>query len=108
MMLAPSYINSFIDFYKRSVTLEIVITLHQVAAFVLSGSKITTNLLIYKICNLTDIHDFNNFTIGDPIDCYNLTWINDHGEHVMKDVNSFQVSLFYISINDKYYYINMS
>lgn len=103
-----NYIHKFIDFCKSSITLEPVIVFYTFAAFILDGSKITTNLLIYKICNLTDIHDFNNFTIGDPIDCYNLTWINDHGEHVMKDVNSFQVSMFYISINDKYYYINMS
>ena len=98
-MWALSYIDSFIDFYKRSVTLEIVITLHQVAAFILSGSKITTNLLIYKICNLTDISDFNNVTIGDSIDCHDLSWIDEHGEQVMKDVNNFQVLLFHIKRN---------
>ena len=95
-MWAINYIYSFIEFCKRSVTLEIVITLHQLAAFILSGSKITTNLLIYKICNLTDISDFNNVTIGDSIDCHDLTWIDEHGEQVMKDVNNFQVSLFHI------------
>ena len=95
-MLALSYINSFIEFCKTSVTLEIVITLHQLAAFILSGSKITTNLLIYKICNLTDISDFNNVTISDSIDCHDLTWIDENGEQVMKDVNNFQVSVFHI------------
>ena len=101
-MWALSYINSFIDFYKRSVTLEIVITLHQVAAFILSGSKITTNLLIYKICNLTDISDFNNVTISDSIDCHDLTWIDEHGEQVMKDVNNFQVSVFHREIPHRF------
>ena len=86
-----SYINSFIEFCKRSVTLEIVITLHQLAAFILDGSKITTNLLIYKICNLIDISDFSNVTIDESIDCHNLPWIDEHGEQVMKDVNNFQV-----------------
>ena len=94
-MWVLSYMNTFIDFCKGSLTLELVITLHQLAAFILDGSKITTNLLIYKTCNLTDISDFNNITIGDSIDCYNLTWIDEHGEQVMKDVNNFQVSLFH-------------
>ena len=76
-------------FWKTSVTLEPVIIIYTFAAFVLDGSKITTNLLYFKVCNLTD---FENKTWDETIDCSNLTWISDQTE-VMTQVNDFQVSL---------------
>ena len=78
-------VSPFIRFLKTSVTLEPVIIVYTFAAFVLDGSKITTNLLIFKICNLTE---FTNDT--ENIDCSNITWIAEQDE-VMKDVNNFQV-----------------
>ena len=79
------YLVGNVHFLKTSVTLEPVIILYTFAAFVLDGSKITTNLLIFKICNLTD---FTNIT--EIVDCSNITWISEQ-DQVMKDVNSFQV-----------------
>ena len=86
-----SLFTKAIDFWKKSVTLEPVIVIYIFSNFVLDGSKITTNLLIYKTCNLTD---FSNSSITEDIDCTNLTWITTSNEtNVMQDVNDFQVKL---------------
>ena len=75
-----------IDFWRTSVTLEPIIIVYMFAMFVLDGSKITTNLLITKVCNLTTFENEKDF-----IDCENLTWVADQ-DQVMTQVNDFQVS----------------
>ena len=75
--------------WKSSVTLEPIIVIYTFAAFVLDGSKITTNLLITKICESTN---FDNVTeeVGVVVDCSNLTWVAEQ-DVVMTEVNDFQV-----------------
>ena len=73
-------------FWKTSVTLEPIITGYFFAFYMLDGSKITTNLLITKVCNLTGFENQADF-----IDCANLTWVAEQDE-VMTQVNDFQVT----------------
>lgn len=77
-------------FWKKSVSLEPVIVIYIFSNYILTGSQITTNLLIYKTCNLTD---FSIINITEEVDCTNLTWITTSNETtVMQDVNDFQVN----------------
>ena len=88
-MSRDSLLNKAKRFWKKSVSLEPVIVIYIFSNYILTGSQITTNLLIYKTCNLTD---FSNSSITEEIDCTNLTWITTSNETtVMQDVNDFQV-----------------
>ena len=73
------------SFWKTTVTLEPAIVVYTFALNLLEGSKITTNLLITKTCELTN---FDNVT--DYVDCSNLTWVAEQDD-VMTKVNDFQV-----------------
>ena len=86
-MGAQTLIKRANTFWKTTVTLEPVIILYTFAAFVLDGSKITTNLLITKICNLSDFTNETNLT-----DCSNVTWVAEQDD-IMTQVNDFQVRL---------------
>lgn len=85
-MCGGNIISKATEFWKKSVTLEPVIIVYIFSNFILDGSKITTDLLIMKMCNTTNFENITN----EEIDCSNTTWIAGQ-EQVMQDVNHFQV-----------------
>ena len=87
-MSGGNIIAKLTNFWKKHVTLEPLIILYIFSNFVLDGSKITTDLLIMKMCN----RYFTHTMIKENLDCSNVTWITDQ-EEVMKEVNHFQVCL---------------
>ena len=85
-MSGGNIISKATNFWKKTVTLEPLIIVYIFSNFVLDGSKITTDLLIMKMCN----RFFTHAILNETWDCSNVTWITEQ-EEVMKDVNHFQV-----------------
>ena len=82
--------NMFVKFYM-SLTIEPVIFMHAIGLAIINGSQVSTNLLIWKICNLE-----LNFT--EDI-CSNLTdeANKEYEEIVQTEVNNFQMLSQWIS-----------